>query len=233
MVRAITVIVPVRHDPSEESEQETQLLYGELCTVLDELPRWLKIQSEQDGSIGWVDRKMMWPADCPLPEIRREKMTMGTRLPNGIVLDATTTLSAPLPLNHDNVMNLVNMLLDTPYLWGGKSIGGMDCSGMTQVMMSLFGVDLPRNASQQIKCGIPVDALNLSQIGDLVFFDHADQSPERTAISHVGMLLSPTKLVHCSGSVHIDDIDDMGIINVLGKRTHHLVAIRRMQLNNK
>lgn len=254
---AIASIVPVRRDPSEESEQLTQLLLGEQCAVLDRLPRWTKVHSLLDGQEGWVDFKMMvlveqlpeykydtaivtepytWAVSCQSPR-ERLPLTLGTRLPdyhNGSfsVADkhyelspqhATTT---PLPFERHTIEKVLLFLQNAPYLWGGKSALGIDCSGLTQVFYALFGKQLLRNAREQITQGEGVPTLQEAHLGDLAFFNHADRDPQQTAITHVGILLSTTRIIHCSGCVHIDNIDDTGIFNAAGERTHHLSAIR-------
>jgi cell wall-associated NlpC family hydrolase len=88
-------------------------------------------------------------------------------------------------------------------------------------------VNLLRNAREQITQGTTVSSLAEAQAGDLAFFDHADRDPQATNISHVGLLLSPTEIIHCSGCVHIDSIDDEGIRLPDGSLTHHLVRIQR------
>jgi cell wall-associated NlpC family hydrolase len=104
---------------------------------------------------------------------------------------------------------------------------GIDCSGFTQVVYRALGINLLRNAREQITQGEMVASLAEAQPGDLAFFDHADRDPQATNISHVGLLLSPTKIIHCSGCVHVDDIDEMGIHLADGELTHHLVQIKR------
>lgn len=270
-------ITPVREKPAEGSEQLTQLLFGEVCEILDRLPRWTKIRSTVDGQEGWVDFKMMKSVEITEKEelssyvvavptaiaTDQEKyeeyiLTMGTRLSkyaNGFfevagvryrispdkvnrVLFSNPLLSPcmqklpPLEeLPSDVKSQLVRMaavsLLNTPYLWGGKSALGMDCSGFTQVVYSLLGVNLLRNAREQITQGTLVASLADVQSGDLAFFDHVDRDPKATNISHVGLLLDNKKIIHCSGCVHVDDIDEMGIHSPDGELTHHLVQIRR------
>jgi cell wall-associated NlpC family hydrolase len=90
-----------------------------------------------------------------------------------------------------------------------------------------MGVNLLRNAREQMTQGELVPSLTEAQPGDLAFFDHADRDPKATNISHVGMLLSPTEIIHCSGCVHIDTIDEQGIHLPDGELTHHLVQIKR------
>ena len=177
-------------------------------------------------------------------------LTAGTRLPkyqDGVFellgvkfrIDASMVRTAPAVLNLQTLLETTRFFLNTPYQWGGKNALGMDCSGMTQNVMSLFGVQLPRNASQQVKCGDEVKSLSEARAGDLVFFDHADPSCDGTLphncngdtrITHVGMLLDSERVIHCSGRVKIEQIDMRGIHSTeRGAYTHHLAAIRRMQ----
>ena len=268
-VIAHCTVTPVRQEPSEGSEQLTQLLFGEVCEVLDRLPRWTKIRSTLDGQEGWVDFKMLTPSSSLSPityslpttivavpmavatamETGEELMlTLGTRLPNYAhgtfevlgkqYLIDPTCVSLPIsnglsgrpiggtPSNSHNVCAIAQTLLNAPYLWGGKNAMGMDCSGFTQVVYATQGINLLRNAREQMTQGELVPSLAEVQPGDLAFFDHADRDPKATNISHVGMLLSPTEIIHCSGCVHIDTIDEQGIHLPDGELTHHLVQIK-------
>ena len=258
-------VTPVRQEPSEGSEQLTQLLFGEVCEVLDRLPRWTKIRSTLDGQEGWVDFKMLTSASnlslltYHLPttvvavpvaiatdmETSEELMlTLGTRLPNyahgtfevlgkQYLIDPTEVRGERLEVKGDeairreDVCAIAQTLLNAPYLWGGKNAMGMDCSGFTQVVYAAMGVNLLRNAREQITQGEVVVSLNEAQAGDLAFFDHADRDPKATNISHVGLLLDKERIIHCSGCVHIDTIDEQGIHLADGELTHHLVAIKR------
>ena len=248
---------PVRQEPSEGSEQLTQLLFGEVCDVLDRLPRWTKIRSTVDGQEGWVDFKMLTPTDTQYPisntrttvavpmaiatamETGEELMlTLGTRLPNyshgtfevlgkQYLINPAGVRGERREARGEEICAIAQTLLNTPYLWGGKNAMGMDCSGFTQVVYATLGVNLLRNAREQMTQGELVPSLAEAQPGDLAFFDHADRDPKATNISHVGMLLSPTEIIHCSGCVHIDTIDEQGIHLPDGELTHHLVQIKR------
>lgn len=266
-------IVPVRAEAREGAEQNTQLLFGELCEVVETLPRWYKVRNEADGEEGFVDSKMVTPLSAEeytscsaalaastarviLPMTyamsanngQTLPLTMGTRLTNyhdgqfevlGVPfrIDAAAVAEQPLPLNEQILMQVTRFLLNTPYLWGGKNALGMDCSGLTQTVMSLFGISLPRNASQQVSCGKEVKHLKDGKAGDLVFFDHADTSTDNcetnnskgdTRITHVGILLDAKRVIHCSGRVKIEHIDERGIFGAEQRLyTHHLAAVRR------
>lgn len=264
-------VTPVRQEPSEGSEQLTQLLFGEVCEVLDRLPRWTKIRSTLDAQEGWVDFKMLeHVGDKAMRRLGDEAMgrvavpmaiatdmetgaelmlTLGTRLPNyahgtfevldkqylinpDCVYDLEASLqddrlASPTDVKGEDVCAVAQRLLNAPYLWGGKNAMGMDCSGFTQVVYGVFGVNLLRNAREQMTQGEVVASLAEAQPGDLAFFDHADRDPKATNISHVGLLLDNQTIIHCSGKVHIDMIDEQGIHLADGELTHHLVQIRR------
>ena len=264
-------VTPVRQEPSEGSEQLTQLLFGEVCEVLDRLPRWTKIRSTVDGQEGWVDFKMLASVGDEAMGLKGDEamrhvvvpmavatdmgtseelmLTLGTRLPNyahgtfevlgkQYLIDpacvsqpiSNSPLGHPIggtPSNSHNVCAIAQTLLNAPYLWGGKNAMGMDCSGFTQVVYATQGVNLLRNAREQITQGIEVASLAEAQPGDLAFFNHADRDPKATNISHVGLLLDNQTIIHCSGCVHIDTIDEQGIHLPDGELTHHLVQIRR------
>lgn len=256
-------VTPVREEPSEAAEQATQLLFGEVCEVVDHLPGWTKIRSTMDGQTGWVSAKMVTPVSeeakkqwgdetmgvvavpmavaTDIATGEKRMLTIGTRLPNYangtfIVLEKQYQIDPScvyeikgerLEVKGEEVVRVAKSLLNVPYLWGGKNMMGFDCSGFVQTVYSVFGIQLLRNAREQITQGEVVNSLAESQPGDLVFFDHSDRDPNATKISHVGMLISPTQVIHCSGCVHIDRIDEMGVYLSNGKMTHHLVQIKR------
>lgn len=123
----------------------------------------------------------------------------------------------------ENLDAVVQIFLDTPYLWGGKSIYGIDCSGFAQQVFKLFGLPLLRDAYLQAEQGTEVKSLDDARLGDLVFFQN-----EKGRIMHVGILLENQQIVHASGKVRIDTIDGEGILNKeTGKRTHRFHSIRR------
>ena len=256
-------VTPVREEPSEAAEQATQLLFGEVCEVVDHLPGWTKIRSTMDGQTGWVSAKMVTPVSeeakkqwgdeamgavavpmavaTDIATGEKRMLTIGTRLPNYadgtfIVLEKQYQIDPScvyeiegerLEVKGEEVVRVAKSLLNVPYLWGGKNMMGFDCSGFVQTVYSVFGIQLLRNAREQITQGEVVNSLAESQPGDLVFFDHSDRDPNATKISHVGMLISPTQVIHCSGCVHIDRIDEMGVYLSNGEMTHHLVQIKR------
>ncbi|MCQ2348362.1 MAG: C40 family peptidase [Paludibacteraceae bacterium] len=251
-------VVPVRREPQETAAQETQLLFAETCTILSELDRWIEVKNDADGQRGWVDRKMLtrlsnaeWKQVREANYVARVKMPMayalsvnngqtlpltaGTCLPNyhegqfellGVPfrIDPSMVAAEPMEMTETNLLETVRFFLNIPYLWGGKNAMGLDCSGFTQVVLSLFGHSLLRNASEQIHQGRAIKSLSSARMGDLAFFDHEDGK-----ISHVGLLLDNERIVHCSGRVKVEKVDEKGIFSVESGNTytHHLVAIRR------
>lgn len=258
-------VVPVRAEASESSEQLTQLLFAETVEILEQKPRWMRIKNDADGQTGWVDFKMITPlSDAEAAQMAKADktarikmpvtfalsenngqtipLTAGTVLPDykdgrfsvlgvNFRVDALMVAPQPLEMNAENLMNTARFFLNIPYLWGGKNALGMDCSGFTQIIHSLFGHHLLRNASEQATQGMPVKSIQDALAGDLAFFDHHDGK-----ISHVGLILDSSRIIHCSGRVKVEKLDECGIFSQEphvsstkkgGDYTHHLVSIRR------
>ena len=186
-------------------------------------------------------------------------LTAGTRLCNykdgrfellgvGFRIDPSMVLTAPLPLDEPHLLQAVRFFLNIPYLWGGKNAMGMDCSGFTQVVLSLGGKHLMRNASEQATQGTEVNRLEDAQAGDLAFFtkpqtNHANHANHgnnenngaHAPITHVGILIDKQRIIHCSGRVKVEKIDATGIFSIeqadaqhpQGQYTHQLLSIRR------
>ena len=264
-------IVPVRAEAREGAEQNTQMLFGELCQIINHKsqiknPNWTYVRLESDGQEGWVDAKMICPMKTEEYEAYTEALktaalvafpvayavsenngqtiplTAGTRLAGykdgrfevlgvGFKIDPGMVITQALDLNEQNLLQTVRFFLNTPYLWGGKNALGMDCSGFTQIILSLFGRKLLRNASEQATQGTQVASLSEAQAGDLAFFtkspitNHQSQIP----ITHVGIVIDPTRIVHCSGRVKVEKLDETGIFNSeKGDYSHQLIQIRKI-----
>lgn len=123
----------------------------------------------------------------------------------------------------DAIKKIAFTFLNTPYLWGGRCVFGIDCSGFTQMVYKFFGIALLRDARQQATQGVTVDFLQQAVCGDLAFFDNAAGE-----IIHVGILLNSNEIIHASGKVQVDAIDNGGIISrATGQRTQKLRIIKR------
>ena len=197
--------------------------------------RILKKQDEQQLSILESPR-----VSYPLIEGKNRNTGEKLMLPGGSILvnlngielkigDKTFLIDPDLltytnKLSGDRLIQLAKQYLNAPYLWGGKTIMGIDCSGLVQVVFSMCGMQLPRDASQQVELGKVIDFLHEAMTGDLVFFENAVGN-----ITHVGILLNSHQIIHASGWVKIETIDSQGIISSqTGEYTHNLRVVKRL-----
>ncbi len=116
-----------------------------------------------------------------------------------------------LVTSQNSISEAAHELMGVPYLWGGTSTKGLDCSGFTKTVYFHHGIILPRDASQQVHTGDLVDTeRNFSnlEVGDLLFFGtiNEDQSEQ---VVHVGLWLGDNKFIHASGDVHISSMDSL------------------------
>jgi len=122
------------------------------------------------------------------------------------------------------LLELAMVFRNAPYLWGGRSPFGIDCSGLTQVLYKMVGLNIKRDAYQQAEQGQTLSFVEESDVGDLAFFDN-----DEGQIIHVGMLLGGNSILHASGKVRVDKLDHQGIFNVdTGRYSHKLRLIRRI-----
>lgn len=244
-------VAAVRRKPRHHKEMVNQLLFGETVQILKQKgDAWVKVRSLHDGYEGWMTLSLLEETD-EFTALQKSafvtaglltRVTVGQQslhIPVGASLPAfnegKTQFNGQEYVVEGAVYNrmenqpgkmlidkLVHPWLNAPYLWGGRTPLGVDCSGFTQVNFKLLGIDLPRDAWQQAQTGAPVESLTEAKPGDLVFFDDKEE------IVHVGILLNPETIIHASGKVRIDPIDKKGIIHAqTGKRTYRLKAIRR------
>ena len=245
--------VPVsslRVEPNHLCEIDSQLLFGEICQVIEPGPEnWIRIKCHFDGEEGWCHnshvqeisntgfapgtRTLYAPAWVNEVEYKGQSMRVpfGSSWPvidnrnliNGLTLPAQSWEPSADQVNAESIQKIAFNFLNTTYLWGGKSVFGIDCSGFAQSVYKLLGKKIRRNARDQVLTGEVVGFLQETVCGDLAFFDD-----EEGKIVHVGILLNPEEIIHASGKVRIDKIDNMGIVNVdTGKRTHRLRVIKR------
>ena len=238
--------VPVRASASDRSEMTDQLLFGDKVEVLQQEERWSLVRSLADGYEGWVDNKQLtllnaetmmeveqWDAVVGTPTdtillTRNEQsqpmtIPMGSHVPRESCQIAGMTLQGLHPTVLGNIVDTAKQLIGAPYLWGGKTLMGIDCSGFVQTVFRTQGLWLPRDAYQQEQKGIRVDNVQQCVAGDLLFFSN----PEGRVI-HVGIAMGNGRIIHASGQVRVEKIDSTGIFNFdEGQYTHRLCSIRR------
>ncbi|MCD0471646.1 C40 family peptidase [Flavobacterium sp. JAS] len=244
-------IVPVRSEPSDRSEIVTQLLFGEHIEILERQNQWARIKIQFDDYEGWVDSKQYQViSEANYNQLSNEAIILNADLIDYI--SAPDNLLLPIPLgaslsflnnseiNTSNfefegtktsgikpksaLINTAFMYLNAPYLWGGKTPFGIDCSGFTQMVYKLNGYKIHRDASQQALDGEPLSFIEESEAGDLAFFDNDEGN-----IIHVGIIMDNNYIIHASGKVRIDRLDHLGIYNPeLNKHTHKLRVIKKI-----
>ncbi|MEO7444240.1 MAG: C40 family peptidase [Ferruginibacter sp.] len=227
---------PLRVLPDHRKEMCSQFLFGETAEIIKEqADGWALVSCTWDGYEGWVrlnqfkkipaqvPQKIMYQKASVEVEGKEHFLPTGSEIPCNInpgdeaALPPAGELSFLIPA-------LTSLYMHVPYCWGGRSQFGIDCSGFVQVIFKLMEMSLPRDARQQIVVGEKVEQLAKATCGDLLFFDDPDGS-----VTHVGIFLSPGKIIHCSGEVRIDHLDVDGITHSeTGKRTHHLCMIKRV-----
>jgi hypothetical protein len=227
----------MRKEPSHTSELVSELLFNDIYKIIDENDEWLKIQCMYDLYEGWI-RKLQHNEITDnefnayiskekfiinVPSINHENMVLSF----GSKVFTHVEGSIPLSKNYDSdvLIESAFKMINTPYRWGGKSIMGIDCSAFVQLCAKVAGYKLPRDASQQYDFGETINGLSEAQSGDIAFFENKEHR-----IVHVGILLSKNIIIHASGKVRIDAIDEIGIFNnELNTHTHHLCKIKRLK----
>ena len=247
-------IVPCRLEPADTSEMVSQLLFGEIYRVIDERKKWVKVRGAHDGYESWIDKKQhleikrdefmtleKYPKTYSIELISLLKehdtdaffpLVLGSALPSfesgsilfsnkGFEFDGDTLKPK---FSREHLVEIAFLFLNSPYLWGGRTPFGIDCSGYAQIVYRMCGVDLPRDASQQAEVGDRLSFIEEATPGDLAFFDNNEGR-----ITHVGILLGDNKIIHASGKVRVDRIDHQGIFNDdTHDYSHHLRLITRV-----
>ncbi len=244
-------IIPLRKEPKDQSEMVSQVLFGQHFKILEIKPIWVRIQLADDNYEGWICAKQYY--EITFEDYDNLNLNnfpkVGDKL--GYLEDVYTGEKTPLPTgstlpyfhqgtirirqkkykfngtiasdNPKDIGSYARYFLNSPYLWGGKSILGIDCSGFTQVVFSLCGIHLPRDAYQQEEIGEPIALVDIN-LSDLVFFIN-----DKKRVHHVGIALENNQIIHASGQVRIDNLTSEGIIHSLSNElTHRLYSIKRV-----
>lgn len=238
-------VSPIRIDTSDTSEIVSQLLFGEPIEIISYGEPWVRIKTIYDGYEGCVDIKHL----LPLTDKEFKKWVKEFVYQTEFLKTINTPWGKQVISIGSFVCNECNFkigefefsqkksdpsikkliidysldLLNVPYLWGGKSVYGIDCSGFVQMIFRLIGYNLPRDAYEQGESGETIEYEDI-QAGDLAFFSNS-----KGKINHVGILISKNKIIHASGRVRIDEFNFSGIYNHdYKKQTHVLFSLKRI-----
>lgn len=222
--------IPVRAEASDRSELVTQLIYGETYAVLETFDKWLRIEIHGDKYIGFIDKKQFNEK-----EFSTSDASVNVQFPK-LIASSTRNVYAPIgafipekstnAIQFAEAITLFKSFLGAPYVWGGKTNFGYDCSGFTQIFFRCLGISLLRDAYQQATQGATIHLLDEAVSGDLAFFDNAEGK-----ITHVGIVLKSGEhfeIFHSSGELRIDQLDHQGIYKKNEGYSHNLRLIQRV-----
>lgn len=247
-------LVALRSKPAETAEMVNQLLFGDMCELIEQQGTWLYVRTLHDNYTGWCHQKQLTLLSNETLEVLMQSsyelvispvaiigapgkppllLTMGSKLyalssggyagPEGTYALTEGLSVSPKPFNASEMIDLAVDWLKAPYLWGGRSPFGVDCSGLIQLLFGLFGIALPRDAREQALQGQLVSLVEESRAGDVAFFDN-----EEGNIVHAGLIAGTGSIIHASGEVRMDPLDHHGIFDRgVGKYSHKLRLIRR------
>ncbi len=237
-------LVPIRAEASHKSEMVTQLLFGDTYEVLSQENNWVKIKIDFDDYIGWLDVKLhhkllKFVPNCITSQVALVEGQTRSYIPAGCFLELNE-ISKILSINGqeylindgyhslkesvsiDEVIKTAKTYLGVPYLWGGKTHFGIDCSGFIQQIFKINGYKLKRDAYQQAEIGLEV-SFESSKKGDIAFFGDAEK------VTHVGLILDDYNIIHAHGEVRIDVLNGQGILSKKNNRlSHTLKRINRI-----
>lgn len=238
-------VAPLRLETRDSSEMVSQVLYGEHFKIIDERKKWVKIRLAHDSYEGWIDIKQIEEIDAELYHLieKSEKcyaqdlishvnhaneslstITLGAQVSNAEHLADSYQLETTTGGVKEDLIKNALLLLNSPYLWGGRTPLGIDCSGFTQLIYRLSGFSLLRDASQQATQGEVLSFIEEAEEGDLAFFDNNEG-----IITHVGMIMRDNYIIHAHGKVRMDRLDQSGIFNVeKHQHTHKLRVIKKI-----
>lgn len=242
-----TSITPMRSECSDASEMVSQLLYGETFKIIDTRKNWFLIRLHHDSYEGWIDKKMVleidedkfqylnnspvsFCEDIVTPIAHKNEnlshITYGSRISSAAFL-GDSFIHRPRKQSAFAKAGIVKDalgLLNSPYLWGGRTPFGIDCSGFTQLIYRMNGKEIKRDASQQAEAGDSLSFVEEAEEGDLAFFDNAEG-----VITHVGIIMADNYIIHAHGKVRVDRIDQTGIYNEqLNYHSHKLRVIKSL-----
>ena len=232
----------MRKSPKDTSEMTNQVLFGETFHIITKNRKWSYIELNHDQYQGWIDNKQYELIENHIEKYQisnkqyvnikvnniQQPLLLGSLIPLNIRVKRKLNISEKLSFVELNLVEkwfikIAKKYLNSPYLWGGRTPLGIDCSGYTQMVYRFFDIQLPRDANQQIEKGKKINNYQNIKLGDLAFF------AKNNKITHVGICLNKDSIIHASGRVRIDRLTKTGILNEeIQSHTHLLHTIKRI-----
>lgn len=219
-------VLPIRKYPDDTSEMISQMLYGETCEIIEQKGDYANIITDFDEVSGWV---LLYALGIENRQGSRQVLHHKFAYLNGEMLlslgsEVYTNIEKIQNVDNTTIINIAKNFLNTPFLYGGRSIFGVDASALVQLVYKAVGISLPRFAYQQAEYGTILSFVEESISGDIAFFDDEDGN-----ICHTGIMMRNNEILHCYEKVRIDLLDSTGIFNQeLNKHTHKLRFIKRI-----
>lgn len=248
-------IVPMRNSPSHKAEQVSQLLFGDHYEVheVSKDKLWLRIHVYYDQCEGWIDVRQHHAISKEYYDyINRADFKITTDPTSTILYNKSPLMilmGSIIPISGSELFKMEEQFafngdskslgvkreveflktvavkyLNAPFQWGGKTLFGIDDAGLVQMVYKICGYRLGRTVEEQMRQGRHVNGFAEALPGDLVFLSSA-----KGRTDHVGILLDSEKVIHASGKVRTDYLNEEGILNLDTRiYTHTLNEIRRI-----
>ena len=236
----------MRAEPKDTSELVSQVIYGESFKIIEQRANWSLIKLSFDNYKGWIDNKQLveisetvYNSTISEANIYSSDLIEFIQINNKglLTIPFGSTLNSIKLFDHsfdgnttktiqpkENLVKTSLLFINSPYLWGGRTPFGIDCSGFTQIIYKINGYKIDRDAKDQVNLGVYLSFIEESDPGDLAFFDNKEGD-----IVHVGIIMEDNHIIHAHGQVRIDRLDQTGIYNVdTKKHTHKLRVIKKI-----